>query len=305
DYQVETGFTGIGSEVKRSEACLNHNRAARQRHRQILADYRFNQRLDRQGDTQTRRRIPRPRIAEKVCAAEEIRVFTRMVVRIQPADVAGDVLVALGDAGAEDAQLLGYDFSNYDSLYQTAAARAVDQAKRKAEAVAKGAGGTLGELLEIDVDRPERLRRFGPQPRVVRAPRPRTGDGIPALVSFAVAEAEHELNDDVISVGIKGSTRSRSERRVSQLAASPPPPPAVAFSSMADVEETVTVTGARLEPVTEPAQTANFNASGNQTNALAMTLMSGPQIIRVSARLSYDYATPLDGMILTDGDDPA
>ena len=161
------------------------------------------------------------------------------------------------------------------------------------------------------MDRPARLRRFGPQPRVVRAPRPRTGDGMPALRSFEMAELRHQVEakerqDDTVIV-------TASRLAADSIAPDPPPPQL----SRSDFEaEPLQVTDEALmrdlgllgpsDFVTKPATLAErvVPSGGPTTNALAMTLMSGPQVIRVSARLSFDYATPLDGMILTDEDAP-
>jgi len=166
--KIETGFTAINSTRKFDETCRNDNRFAVRRHNQIRQDYNFNQRLDRQGDTKTKRRAPKPRVAQQVCKAQKIETSTDMVIRIQPANAAGDVLQALSNAGAKNSRLFGYDFTDYDALYREAAAKAVSLAREKAETVARVAGGTLGEIESFSVSAPERQGRFGPQPNVIR-----------------------------------------------------------------------------------------------------------------------------------------
>lgn len=177
DQSAETGFTAVTSKREFDEACLNHNNAARSRHAQINSDYWFNRRLNQRGDTETKRRAPKPRIEQRVCNAQTLKVSTRMVIRVRPAEAAGDVLKALGDAGAETSRLFGYDFSDYDALYQEAAQKAVTQARTRAENIAKIAGTELGELERFTVSRPARTGRFGPQPHIIRPQRPRPPSG--------------------------------------------------------------------------------------------------------------------------------
>ena len=166
--QIETGFTGINSSREFDETCRNDNRFAQFRHNEIRNDYYFNKSLDDRGDTETKRREPKSRLAQKTCFAQTIKVSTNMVIRIEPADAAGDVLRALSDAGAENSRLFGYDFVDYDALYQEAAAKAVKLAREKAAIVARVAGGTLGEIESFSVSGPSRTGRFGPQPNVIR-----------------------------------------------------------------------------------------------------------------------------------------
>ena len=306
-FDAQTGFTAIGSSVERDEACLNHNAEARRRHQQIRADYYYNQQQKQRGFTDVTFRPDRPRIAQKVCNADSIRVFTRMTVRVQPASRAGDVLGALANAGAEDAQLAGYDFSDYDALYREAAERAVALARTKAETVARGAGGALGELVDFSVDGPARVRRFGPQPRIIRPKRPRAGDGRPALQDIERRQAQAKANrmitcpDGSKVKNIESCPRlSRSMSFSAPKSMDPPPMAAglVTDSEAAIVQEAATelftdAQGRRVERVV-----ASGSRREDRTNALTMSLMSGPQVIRVTARLSFQYQTPLDGVII-------
>lgn len=295
DRTVETGFTALRSRPDYDERCQNINAQARQRHSQISNDYWFNRRLDERGDTETRRRPDRPRLEQQVCQARTIEVSTQMVIRVQPASDAGAVLRALGDAGASEANLFGYDFSDYDSLYQAAAEQAVLNAKAKADAVSKGAHGPLGELVDMTVSPPERIRRFGPQPIVIRPKRPSSGNGVGALQSHYYRRGVGEYIDGYA-----------------------PPAPNIARMM---TEDEVIVTGSRVKrdsvispaPVVAPTANDVFSDGVNgsvetggmagSSNALTMSLMSGPQTIRVSATLSYAYPTPLDGVIIAVRDD--
>jgi len=45
------------------------------------------------------------------------------------------------------------------------------------------------------------------------------------------------------------------------------------------------------------------SGSSNTTNALSMSLLSGPQTIAVTAVLSYAYETPLDGKVIVERED--
>ena len=309
-FDAQTGFTAIGSSVERDEACLNHNAEARRRHQQIREDYAYNQSQKQRGFTNVTYRPDRPRIAQKVCNADRIRVFTRMTVRVQPASRAGNVLGALANAGAEDAQLAGYDFSDYDALYRQASERAVELARTKAETIARGAGGTLGELVAFSVDGPARVRRFGPQPRIIRPKRPPTGDGRPALAEVK-ARAEQARRKRLItcpdgSRAVDMNMCPRLSRSIGAYSSSPSPafvpPRPLADSFVSDSERAITQAAA-TEIFTEAdgvqrERVVSSGAGQARTNALTMSLMSGPQVIRATARLSFQYETPLDGVVI-------
>ena len=47
---------------------------------------------------------------------------------------------------------------------------------------------------------------------------------------------------------------------------------------------------------------AQSPVADGQTNALSISLLSGPQTISAAAQLGYSYATPLDGKIIVDPD---
>jgi uncharacterized protein YggE len=272
---AETGFTALRSTPQYDQRCRNENQLAWQRHNQIRADYFFNKRLDDQGDTKTKRRDPKPRLAQSVCKATEIEVSSNMVIRLSPPDAVGDVLQALAQVGAENAQLYGYDFTNYDALYQEAASKAVSDARRKAEMIARITKAELEEIVGFYVGRPARTGRFGPQPAIVN----KSGLNVYAGEGFG--------------------------------AAPPPPPPPMPSMARWDgalmddsIQDEIVVTGSRRrstgeifqELVDDGSQESSGPSSSN--NALNMTLLSGPQTITVTAALRYDYKTVIDGAIV-------
>jgi uncharacterized protein YggE len=269
---AETGFTALRSTPQYDQNCRNENQLAWQRHNQIRADYYFNKRFDDQGDTKTKRRDPKPRLAQSVCKATEIEVSSNMVIRLSPPDAAGDVLQALAQVGAENAQLYGYDFTNYDALYQEAASKAVSDARRKADMIARITKAELEEIVGFYVGRPARTGRFGPQPAIVnKAGRNTYADNHGSLASPApvMQEAATEFRS-----GWGGSS------------------------------DEIVVTASRMKKpneifqdlVNEGSQESSGPSSSN--NALNMTLLSGPQTITVTAALRYDYKTVIDGSIV-------
>lgn len=281
-FDVDVSVTDAKTTRKYDPICRSENQEARQRHNQINSDHWFNKRLDQQGDTKTKRREPKPRIAQKICSAQSIEARTALVIRVSPPDAAGDVLQALADAGADSSQLYGYDFSNYDALYQEAAAKAVSKARTKAEMIARHAKADLGEIVEFYVGRPARTGRFGPQPTIIN----------------------------------KSSARSKGASSYSPGFA--PPARAVVREVPADQywdgssSDEIIVTGSRLAVSktgrNEYTQRAldNEGEEGavptSQNNALQMSLLSGPKSIRVSASLSYDYKTVIDGSTVPQDD---
>jgi len=302
---IETGFTAINSEREFDERCRNENRFAQRRHNEIRNDFYFNQRLDRKGDTKTKRRDPKPRVAQATCFAQAIKVSTNMVIRIQPADAAGDVLRALSDAGAENSRLYGYDFTDYDALYQEAAAKAVKLAREKAQTVARLAGGTLGEIESFSVSVPERTGRFGPQPNVIRSANRYRGDDesvierhVEGYKDFSPPPKPRPRGGN-FSLDVAEEIIVTATKRTSKSLASPAP---------ISVEDAEPISFAHEAKTQYSAQNTGYSVGaqsvGNgNTNALSISLLSGPQTISVGAQLGYTYDTPLNGKIIIDSDD--
>ncbi len=332
---VETGFTGINSRREFDQKCRNANLVASQRHSQIQGDYWFNRRLDQRGDTETKRRADIPRVAQTVCNAQSIKVTTNMVIRIQPADAAGDALRALADAGAENARLFGYDFTDYDSLYQDAAAKAVKMARNKAETIASLSGATLGEIETFMVGTPSRTGRFGPQPNVIRPARPyqgQSGSAVdrqvrknskrqygtkpppPSMVRAAPApEVEYSpmmMEDQIMATGSRQaaggggytSGEALTETIVVQEASTELMVIPATYETVYEngVARRVVKTPASTVERSIPAVTKTIQRRSSTTNALSMSLLSGPQTIEVTANLSYAYDTPLDGKVIVE-----
>ena len=319
--EIETGFTGVSSRREFDQACLNANRAARLRHNQINGDYWFNRRLDQRGDTETKRRPARPRIAQNVCSAQTLKVATQMVIRIQPAEAAGDALRALSDAGAENAQLFGYDFTDYDALYQEAAEKAVAMARSKAETTARLAGATLGEIENFLVTAPVRTSRFGPQPNIIRPARPYKGQSGSVVDRQTNQRGRTPARMTTCWDGSKlpknGSCPPEPVRQMSCWDGSVisnggvcPSAPRPSF------DDEIIVTSSKKSVTDRDMATAGFSQSEPQrvvtgkrvtrsrtTNALSMSLLSGPQTISVTADLFYSYETPLDGKIIMEGEE--
>lgn len=343
---LETGFTGVNSRREFDEACLNANQAARQRQAQIQNDYWFNRRLDQRGDKEIKRRPAKTRIAQQVCEAQLIKVSTQMVLRIQPASAAGDALRALSDAGAEQARLYGYDFTDYDALYQDAASKAVSMARKKAETTARLAGAVLGEIESFSVTRPERTSRFGPQPNVIRPARRfqgqsgsvidrkvnrRRGPQPPPVNSYAQPQAAMTtcwdgtvvsnggycpaspvMDDEIVVTGTRGGAAgygAAMETVVVQEASTELVSVPATWETVYDngvarrVVKTPASTVERVIPAVTKQQFRGAATGGQTTNALSMSLLSGPQTISVTANLSYTYDTPLNGKIIMEGEE--
>ncbi len=361
---IETGFTQLGSQVKRDEACQNANHLAQIRYSQIQSDYWFNKQLDTRGDKDTERRKIKPRLAKEVCEVTNIEVSSDMIIRVKPASEAGAVLQALGDAKISTARLFGYDFSNYDALYQDAAEKAVQATRRKAEMITRIAQTELGEIESFTVQGPNRTGRFGPQPNLInhdkvnqihRSP----GGGVyPAVPApYTVFNGASSAYDQVVTTGGGGSYTAQPSSRYTTI-----PPvyetytePVVVQEATTElitipatwenVTETVVVQPAYTDPqgnftpavtkqqtrrvvktpartqeravpavtkletrrrIKTPARTVENYAGGSysggginpNSNALQMSLLSGPQTISVSATISYNYKTPIDGTIV-------
>ena len=322
DRKVETGFTSLRSQREFDETCQNANRLAMQRQSQIQSDHYFNQSLDRRGDTITKRRAPKSRLPQEVCRAQSIKLSTNMVIRIQPASAAGEVLKALADAGAEKANLFGYDFTNYDKYYQEASEKAVDMARKKAEAHARLAGTKLGNIESFFVTPPTRTGRFGPQPNVIRSAsryQGATGSAIDRQVNERAIPSVTKQNTQrkrfLDSAPTVASFSCWDGSVVTSISGCPTLPQTVNYVACWD--GSTIMNGGSCPPEYGPELPAgnslssgrvSANASGgfisggsgmiNTTNALSMSLLSGPQTISVTATLSFNYETPLDGKVI-------
>ena len=300
---VRLSFTRIAASEQRDPVCLRANAEARARHNQIRSDNWFNKRLLQNKDSKEKPRKDKPRIAQKVCPVTHIDGYVSFTAWVRPVEKAGDMLNDFTEAGATSVNLYGYDFSDYDALYKQASAMAVENAKAKAQLTAKTAGTSLTTLEQFYVDPPQRVSRYGPQAMVI----------------------SNHGNRHVAA----GRYRSTQEAVISP-APPPPPQPVVApepalrygwdGSVTSEVADEVIVTASKSQPrdrfnragggrntaVTTRSrspQSTGPTYAGNANNALRMTLLAGPQTVRVNASLGYLYETPLNGKIIIDDDD--
>lgn len=360
---VEISFTNLSTAEKRDEDCLDHNLKAQLRHRDISNDNWFNQRQkNRPKDTRQKLREEKTRIAQKVCPVTHIESYIGFTAWVRPSGDVSDYITAFTEAGVEQVNLYGFDFSNYDDLYKQAAEKAVANARQKAELSARIAGTQLTNIEQFSVTRTDRTARYGRQAMIIS----------PHGNRSVTPQQRTSFSDRVIRSQATG--RNRSYPVVA--------PPAMAYNTCPDgslvassshcpvqalsVAETVVVRPASVDYVTIPATyetvsepvvmqeastelitiPATFNADGTirtpartqervipavtkmqtrrvvktpastmermipavtkqvsardrvkQSNALRETMMSGSKTIRVTANLSYNYETPLDGII--------
>ena len=171
DKDAALNFMNISAFEKRDEDCQKHNIETGNRHREIQQDNQHNQRIKNQIEqgvnTKTKPRKPKRRKSLKLCPVLETEARIGFVVRIAPADAAADVIKILTDSGVENIDLFGYDFDDYDALYQEAAAKAVTDARSKAELISARAGTQLLGITDFKVDAPDRTSRFGPQAIII------------------------------------------------------------------------------------------------------------------------------------------
>ncbi len=264
-------------------------------------------------------------------------------------------------AGVSEVNLYGYDFSDYDAVYQTAAEKAVANARKKAELIANRSGTRLKKVKTFSVSQPTRFGRFGPQSKaVVSQPRYANSISIPpefetVTETVVVQEASTEL------VTVPSTFENVTETVVVQ-------PQSVEYVTIPATYRTVTETiivqegyeynGQTIPPVTKniqrrvidtPARTVEKNIpavtkqvtrrvvktpastqervipavkkeitrrriktpamtvaqpvttqqtgkqiSNRQSNALRQSVLSGPQMVEVSAHMVFDYATALE-----------
>jgi len=139
----------------------------------------------------------KPYMAQKVCKVTHISGKLAFTARINPAGRAPDFMKQFTASGVTTINLFGYDFSDYDAVYQEAAERAVEHAKAKAELIARGAGTDLLKVKSFYVSPTTRFGRYGPQSKVITA-RPPNYITIPAVYetvqeAVTVQEASTEL----------------------------------------------------------------------------------------------------------------
>lgn len=308
----------------------------------------------------------KPRRAQETCIVLNVKAQMRFTARIHPAEKAPDFMNAFTQAGVSKVNLYGYDFSDYDAVYQKAAERAVEGAREKAQLIAERSGTTLKKVQSFSVSQPTRFGRIGPQSKaVVTQPRYTNYVTIPPVYetfteAVVVQEASTELvtipatyetvtetivirdastelvtipatyqtvtetvvvqpqsvtynpngTERVIPAVTKQVTRRvvKTPARVTEKMI-----PAKTMQITREVVKTPASTQERIIPsVTKmetrrriktpastieqpvPAQTTQVFTSGQNSNALRQSVLSGPQMVEVSAHMVFDYATALD-----------
>ena len=165
---VVISFTTISSAELRDETCLAFNREASQRHNDINADNWFNKReLSRREDVRQKLREPKNRIAQKVCEVTHVENYIGFTAWVRPSGEVSQYIRAFTEAGVDNVNLFGFDFSNYDALYKEAAEKAVKNAREKAEISARIAGTKLTTVETFSVTKTERRSRYGQQAMII------------------------------------------------------------------------------------------------------------------------------------------
>lgn len=302
-----------------------------------------------------------PRRAQKTCTVLNVKAQMRFTARIHPAEKAPDFMNAFTQAGVSKVNLYGYDFSDYDAVYQKAAERAVEGAREKARLIAERSGTRLKKVQSFSVSQPTRFGRFGPQSKsVVTQPRyvnyvsvppvfetyteavtvqeastelvtiPPTYETVTETVVVQNASAEfvtipatyktvvetfvvqpaYEYNGQKVPAVTKQITRrvvdvpartvekavpavtKQVSRRVIKTPASTRERIIPAVTKM-ETRRRIKTPARTIEQVV-PAQTKQVFTSGQNNNALRQSVLSGPQMVEVSAHMVFDYETALD-----------
>jgi len=107
------------------------------------------------------------RLPQKTCSVLNVKAKLRFTARINPAERAPEFMNEFTQAGVTKVNLYGYDFSDYDAVYQKAAEKAVENAREKAKLIAERSGTRLKKLQTFSVSQPTRFGRFGPQSQTI------------------------------------------------------------------------------------------------------------------------------------------
>ena len=385
DKDIDLSFTTLSSTEQRDDNCLAHNREAARRHSDIQSDNWFNRReRNRPEDVRQKLRPAKARIAQKLCEVTHVENYIGFTAWVRPSNDVSEYIRAFTEAGVENVNLFGFDFSNYDALYKEAAEKAVENARQKAEISARIAGTNLTTVERFSVTGTERRTRYGrqatiisphgnrgvtPQQRISFSDRVIRSQGTPrrgrhnrpqyvapapmasvtcwdGSLVFGVGQCPAQTVMQGVSTAYSGSTSSTSmgggftsggpvfetisepivvqealtelvtipatyetvmETMVVQPAYNGTPavtkqvPRRVVKSPASTMERVVpavtkTMTRRILKNPGSSSQGAVATQSG-ASNALNESLLSGSKTIRVSATLSYNYETPLDGVI--------
>ncbi|MFZ4524342.1 MAG: SIMPL domain-containing protein [Chlorobium sp.] len=106
-------------------------------------------------------------------------------VKVRALATTGRAIDAVVQAGADEVQSISFLSSRYEEFRQQALAEAVGNARRDAVIMAKAAGGTLGELIEVSLSQPFYGGRPAFEAMALRA--------APAQAPTEIAPAEQEI----------------------------------------------------------------------------------------------------------------
>lgn len=112
-------------------------------------------------------------------------------VKVRTLATTGYAIDAVVQAGADEVQSITFSSGSYEELRQKALGDAVGNARRDAIIMAKAAGGTLGELIEVSVSQPVYSGRPVFEAMALRA--------APAQAPTEIAPAEQEISVTVNS----------------------------------------------------------------------------------------------------------
>ncbi len=304
--KVDLSFTQVSTAEIRDPKCLEANRYAQQRHRDINADNNFNAWLKRQPkENKQKPRKAKTRIAQQTCPVTHVEGYVRFTAWVQPVEEAGDYINIFTTAGVDEVDLFGYDFTNYDELYKAAARDAVLNAKAKAELAAKTAGTQLTTLEQFSVGPTQRTTRYGQQAMIIsnhgnRRVAQRKYSGTQDQVIVTGSRVQKQTFTSPTPLQVVTGEYANTEGLFDMAA----PQPVATFSCW---DGSMVLSNAQCpgQPVaTSTSQYATLipqNSSPKtvpKNNALRMTLMSGSQTITVRAQMAFSYETPLNGKVI-------
>lgn len=93
--------------------------------------------------------LAQQRLSTGECAIAGAITNIELDVKVRPATRAGDVASLASQLGAKNVSLRGSGFDHDEDVQAEAAQRAVADARREADLIARAAGGRLGELLRV------------------------------------------------------------------------------------------------------------------------------------------------------------
>lgn len=228
------------------------------------------QRLERLKNLNESLKDIEPRIKQMSCSVVSVKAQLRFTARIHPAEKAPEFMNSFTQAGVTKVDLFGYDFSDYDVVYQKAAERAVKNARAKATLIAERSGTRLKKVRAFSVSQPTRFGRFGPQSKTVVTQ--------PRYVNYVTIPPEYETVTETV-VAQEASTELITLPAVYET-----------------VTETIVTKDASTELVTVPAtyetvtetvvvqpQSVTYGTNGQQHTIPAVTKQVNRRVVKTPA----------------------